>query len=205
MTGKRSEVERADVHTFRVRQSSLTTPLGCGCGHWGPNCVASLILRQTAGSSGGRQRSRLTGAAAYGMPLNDATSPPAPRKRPVAIVTVRSRPWLAGAITSARARKKITRPSNCVVQLVVLLTRIPPRPRFATLWRHANRRDGRGPTYTCNVRFWCNAANLHARTTEKRSSPWGLFHGDWRVTSHIVLPFWDFASASQSTRPLTPA
>src|SRR5262245_57351073 len=94
MTGSRSLADFASVETLSVRQSSLDATGGgvdspaargrkfVGCGHCGPNCVASRTVVHGSGATGGRHRRAPVGAAAYGMPLNMTTSLPLPRTGP---------------------------------------------------------------------------------------------------------------------------
>ena len=58
------------AQTLSVRQSSLplTVPSAASCGHTWPSVVKLRSSAQHAAGSGGAQRKRPTGGAAYGRP-----------------------------------------------------------------------------------------------------------------------------------------
>src|ERR1700676_5473019 len=107
MTGRRSEVEAAAVHTFRYRQSSLVgvalprPPPPPPCMHRDPKASALRIPSHLATGCGARHRNDPTGGAANGSPLKTRTSaliPDVPDTRPA---STRTGSEIAGAAERA--------------------------------------------------------------------------------------------------------
>src|ERR1035438_8616812 len=128
MTGNFSPGFLAGVQTLSVRQSSPcfgNFMPRVGCGHAGPNSLASRMPSQRGGACGGLQRRSPAGAAAYGIPLNTRTSVPAPETRPDSVLT--------GSVARPPATEEVRQDSTRTTAFVMYEAKRMTQPPFQGL------------------------------------------------------------------------